>query len=79
MEVLAGAPFLAARTQLTGHSEKSGHFRYLLVTTRRRQDGILVDSEGCAYARYAAYVRDKGELDRTGVPQDVLHLKGRER
>ena len=65
--------------QLTGYSEKSGRFRCLLVTARRRQDGILVDSEGYAYARYAAYVRDKRELDLAGVPRDNLDFKAHER
>ena len=78
-DLLAETPFIAARTHLTGYSEKSGRFRCLLVTARRRQDGILVDSEGYAYARYAAYVRDKRELDLAGVPRDNLNLKARER
>ena len=78
-DLLTEAPFIAARTQLTGYSEKSGRFRCLLVTARRRQDGILVDSEGYTYARYAAYVRDKRELDLAGVPRDNLNLKARER
>ena len=72
-------PFIAARTQLTGYSEKFGRFRCLLVTARRRQDGILVDSEGYTYARYAAYVRDKRELDLAGVPRDNLDFKAHER
>ena len=79
VDPLAEAPFIAARTQLTGYSEKFGRFRCLLVTARRRQDGILVDSEGYTYARYAAYVRDKRELDLAGVPRDNLNLKARER
>ena len=45
-DLLAEAPFIAARTQFTGYNEKYGRFRCLLVTARRRQDGILVDSEG---------------------------------
>ena len=36
-DLLAEAPFIAARTQLTGYSEKFGRFRCLLVTARRRQ------------------------------------------
>ena len=72
-------PFIAARTQLTGYSEKFGRFRCLLVTARRRQDGILVDSEGYTYARYAAYVRDKRELELAGVPRDNLDFKAHER
>ena len=75
-DLLAEAPFIAARTQLTGYSEKFGR---LLVTARRRQDGILVDSEGYTYARYAAYVRDKRELDLAGVPRDNLDFKAHER
>lgn len=77
-DLLADAPFLAARTNLTGYNENTGRIRCLLVTARRRQDGILVDSEGYAYARYAAYVRDKRKLDLTGAPQDNLALKARE-
>ena len=49
------------------------------AASRKRQDGILVDSEGYAYARYAAYVRDKRELELAGVPRDNLNLKARER
>ena len=78
-DLLAEAPFIAARTQLTGYSEKFGRFRCLLVTARRRQDGILVDSEGYTYARYAAYVRDKRELELAGVPRDNLDFKAHER
>ena len=78
-DLLAEAPFIAARTQLTGYSEKFGRFRCLLVTARRRQDGILVDSERYTYARYAAYVRDTGELDLARVPRDNLDFKAHER
>ena len=78
-DLLAETPFIAARTHLTGYSEKSGRFRCLLVSTRKRQDGILVDSEGYAYARYAAYVRDKRELELAGVPRDNLDFKAHER
>ena len=66
-DLLAEAPFIAAS------------FRCLLVTARRRQDGILVDSEGYTYARYAAYVRDKRELELAGVPRDNLDFKAHER
>ena len=66
-DLLAEAPFIAARTQLTGYSEKFGRFR------------CLVDSEGYTYARYAAYVRDKRELELAGVPRDNLDFKAHER
>lgn len=76
--LLANAPFITARTALTGYDESTG-FRCLLVTSRKRQDGILVDSEGYGYARYAAYVRDRKSLDLQGVVRDNLDLKERER
>lgn len=60
--LLANAPFIIARTDLTGYDEGIG-FRCLLVTSRKRQDGILVGSERYDYAQYAAYVRDKRKLE----------------
>lgn len=76
--LLANTPFITTRTDLTGYDENTG-FRCLLVTSRKRRDGILVDSEGYGYARYAAYVRDKRALDLQGVVRDNLDLKERER
>lgn len=76
--LLANAPFITARTDLTGYDESTG-FRCLLVTSRKRQDGILVDSEGYDYARYAAYVQDKRSLDLQGIVRDNLDLKLQER
>ena len=69
-DLLAEAPFIAARTQLTGYSEKSGRFRCLLVTTRRRQDGILIDSEGYAYRCR----RFSGWLGCRGMPKIAEYL-----
>lgn len=40
----------------------------LLVTGESRSDGILVESEGYSYARYAAYVRDCARLRLREVP-----------
>lgn len=77
--LLTDAPFIAARTNQTGYNEQTGCFKCLLVTTRKRRDGILVDSEGCTCARYAAYVKDKRELDLAGILRDNLDLKARER
>lgn len=51
----------------------------LLVTSRNRKDGILVDGEGYHYARYAAYVPNKQALDLRGVVRDNLDLKLKER
>ena len=77
--LLTDTHFIAARTNQTGYNEHTGCFKCLLVTTRKRRDGILVDSEGYFHARYAAYVRDKSALDLAGVSRDNLDLKGRER
>ena len=76
--LMANAPFIAAHTDLTGYDERTGYC-CLLVTSRKRQDGILVDSEGYDYARYAAFVSDKRLLDRQGVVRDNLDLRERER
>lgn len=78
-DLMAAATFIAARTWLTGYDRRTGCFQCLLVTTRSRKDGVLVNSEGYPYARYAAYARDKTTLDLEGVPRDNLDRKTRER
>ena len=50
-DLMADAPFIAARTQLTGYDQRTGCFQCLLVTTRRRKDGLLVNSEGYPYVK----------------------------
>lgn len=77
--LLADAPFIAANCGLTGYDEQTGVTRCLLVTARTQRDGILVDSQGYNYARYAAYIRDKGDLDLREVPVEHYDLKPRER
>ena len=78
-DLMADAPFIAARTQFTGYNRRTGRFQCLLVTTRKRKDGVLVNSEGYPYARYAAYVWDKTALDLERMARDNLDLKTRER
>lgn len=36
--------------------DKEGVYHCLFITGKGRTDGLLVESEGCEYARYAAYV-----------------------
>lgn len=43
-------------------------YHCLLVTTPKYGEGILIEAEGYAYARYAAYVPDCGRLDLSGLP-----------
>ena len=50
----------------------------LLVTTRNIRGGVLINSEGYDYARYAADVRDKSALDLRDVPVDRYDLKLRQ-
>ena len=52
--------------------------RCLLVTTRGRRDGILVDCQGYNYARYSCYVPEKRSLDLRDVPVDHYDLKLRQ-
>lgn len=42
--------------------------RCVLVTSPERKDGILVNTEGYDYARYAAHLPDKSLLDLTDIP-----------
>lgn len=77
--LLAGTSLIAANRGLTGYDEQTGVTHGLLVTARTRRDGFLVDSQGYDYARYVAYVRDKGDLDLREVPVEHYDLKLRER
>lgn len=42
-------------------------YHCLLVTTPKYGDGILIEAEGYAYTRYAAYVPDCGRLELSGL------------
>jgi len=75
--MLEDMPFIEANSDLTGCDEK-GVNHCLLVYDRKRRDGVLVDSQGCSYARYAAYVPDRSQLDLRGVAVDHYNLKIRE-
>ena len=69
--LLRDMPFIAANKDLTGYDKSVT--RCLLVATKRHRDGILVNSEGYNYARYAAYVRDISGLDLNRVPVEPYH------
>lgn len=66
--LLEDMPFIAANTELTGCDKGSRRTKCILVTTPNRKDAIAVDSEGYDYARYAAYIPDKGRLPPTNAP-----------
>lgn len=74
--LLRDMPFLIPNKHLTGYDK--GVIRCLLVTTRGRRDGILVDCQGYNYARYSCYVPEKRSLDLRDVPVDHYDLKLRQ-
>lgn len=60
--LLEKAPFIVANRDLMSYDENTGITRCLLVTAQSVRGGILVDSQGFSYARYAAYIPDKSRL-----------------
>ena len=74
--LLRDMPFLIPNKHLTGYDK--GVTRCLLVTTRGRRDGILVDCQGYNFARYSCYVPSKQSLDLRDVPVDHFDLKLRQ-
>ena len=70
-------PFFEAHKRVK-YCDSKGVSRCLLVTTRSRRDGILVDCQGFNFARYSCYVSDKHSLDLRDVPVDHYDLKLRQ-
>ncbi len=66
--LLDDAPYIAANSALTGKDPDTGEIRCLLVVFKGGRNGILVNSEGHDYARYAAYVRDISQLELGQIP-----------
>ena len=66
--LLDDAPYIAANSALTGKDPDTGEIRCLLVISRAGYNGILVNSEGHDYAKYAAYVRNISRLELEQVP-----------
>jgi len=74
--LLRDMPFLIPNKHLTGYDKRVT--RCLLVTTRGRRDGILVDCQGYNFARYSCYVPEKRSLDLCDVPIDHYEMKLRQ-
>ncbi len=74
--LLRDMPFLIPNKHLTGYDKRVT--RCLLVTTRGRRDGILVDCQGYNFARYSCYVPEKRSLDLRDVPIDHYEMKLRQ-
>ena len=73
--LLRDMPFLIPNKNLTSYDK--GVTRCLLVATRSRRDGILVDCQGYNFARYSCYVPSKQSLDLRDVPVERYDLKPR--
>ena len=76
VNLLRDMPFLIPNKNLTGYDK--GVTRCLLVATRSRRDGILVDCQGYNFARYSCYVPSKQSLDLRDVPVERYDLKPRQ-
>ena len=50
--------------------EKSETFLCLFVTCQDANTGLLVESEGFNYARYAAFIPEKSALSLEGIPME---------
>ena len=75
--LLEDIPFITANRELMGGGS-DGVTRCLLVTTRNIRGGLLIDSQGYDYARYAADLLDKSALDLRDVPMEHHDLKLRQ-
>lgn len=75
--IWADMPFFKAHKRIT-NCDRKGVNHCLLVTARNIRGGILVDCQGYDYARYAADVPDKSDLDLRDVPIDHYDLKLRQ-
>jgi hypothetical protein len=72
-------PFIIANADLM-RMDKNKIWHCLLVKDTASERGILVESDGYDYARYAAYVQNTRELDLRDVPTEELSKpKGRQR
>ena len=70
-------PFLRDNTALTGVDPHNGALRCLLICCRERQDGILVNSDGYDYAKYAAYIPRRSALELRNIEHSSLQGKRR--
>lgn len=65
--LLVDTPFIQQNAHLMRVDEQD-RWHCLLVHDESRNRGILVESDGYPYARYAAYVADTRQLDLTNIP-----------
>ena len=69
-ELLRDVSFISRNVSDMGFDEKSETFLCLFVTCQDANTGLLVESEGFGYARYAAFIPEKSALSLEGIPTE---------
>ena len=69
-ELWRDVSFLSRNESNMRFDEKSETFLCLFVTCRDANTGLLVESEGFGYARYAAFIPEKSALSLEGIPME---------
>ena len=74
-ELLRDVSFISRNVTDMRFDGKTETFLCLLVTCRDANTGLLVESEGFGYARYAAFISDKKALALDGIPVERANEK----
>ena len=69
-ELWRDVTFLSRNESNMRFDEKSETFLCLFVTSRDEISGLLIESEGFGYARYAAFIPEKSALSLDGIPME---------
>lgn len=69
-ELLRDVSFISRNVTDMRFDGKTETFLCLLVTCRDANTGLLVESEGFGYARYAAFIPEKSALSLEGIPME---------
>ena len=74
-ELLWDVSFISRNVADMRFDGKTETFLCLFVTCRDANTGLLVESEGFGYARYAAFIPDKKALALDGIPVERANEK----
>ena len=74
-ELLRDVSFISRNVTDMRFDGKTETFLCLFVTCRDANTGLLVESEGFGYARYAAFIPDKKALALDGIPVERANEK----
>lgn len=69
-ELLRDVSFISRNVTDMRFDGKTETFLCLFVTCRDVNTGLLVESEGFGYARYAAFIPEKSALSLEGIPTE---------